>query len=195
MSTLITTTVQGVQTVKYDSSTTAFTVGSDGTMTINQPPIQKCISFRAGIASNPSIGGGSSPIPYASVANSNTGEHNIGSHYSTSDYKFVVPRTGVYHFGHQLLVQNYGDGDALEVYIKKLDSSDGNEQELAIGSRMKYEPDATGYGQYMEGKTFCTSLLTAGEKVFFSAYRTGSSGTIHNNSKWAFCYGYYVGSA
>ena len=195
MSTLITTTVQGVQNIKYDASTTAFTIGSDGTMTINQAPIAKCISFRAGIASNPAIAGNSSPIPYTDVTNAAHGMHNIGGHYNTSDYKFTVPRTGVYHFGHQVLVQNYGDGDALEVYIRR-ENADGSSPEfLAIGSRMKYEPDATGYGQYMEGKVYTTALLTAGHKVYFTAYRTGSSGTIHNSKAWSFGYGYYIGSA
>ena len=195
MSTLITTTVQGVQTVKYDASNTAFTIGSDGTMTINQAPIQKCISFRAGIASNPAIGGSTSPIPYANVTDSVTGGHNIGGHWSTSDYKFTVPRTGVYHFGHTMLAQNYGAGDVLEAYIMREDSDGSNDNHIAIGGRTKYEDGSTGYGQYMAAQVNCTSFRTAGEKVYFSAYRTGSSGTIHNNDQWSYCFGYYLGSA
>ena len=195
MSTLITTTVQGVQTVKYDASTTAFTVGSDGTMTINQAPIQKCISFKAGIASNPSIAGQSSPIPFSDVTDSNTGCHNVGGHYNTSDYKFTVPRTGIYFLGVQILSASMGGGDTLEVYIQREDADGSNDQLVAIGSRMKYSNGATGYGGYMEGKVFSTSLRTAGEKIYFSAYRTGSSGTVHNNNSWSYCFGHYLGSA
>ncbi len=195
MSTLITTTVQGVQTVKYDASTTAFTIGSDGTMTINQPPINKCISFRAGIASNPAIGGATSPIPYANVTDSVTGAHNIGGHWSTSDYKFTVPRTGVYHFSQTMLAQGYGSGDVLEVYIMREDANGSNDDQIAIGARTKYEPNSTGYSGYLAAHVECTTFRTAGEKVYFSAYRTGSTGTVHNNDQWSYCCGYYLGSS
>ena len=195
MSTLITTTVQGVQTVKYDASNTAFTVGSDGTMTINQAPIQKCISFRAGISSNPAIGGSLSPTPYGNVTDSATGAHNIGGHWNTSDFKFTVPRTGVYHFGHTMLAQNYGGGDVFEVYIMKEDANGSNDDHIAIGGRIKYNDGSTGYGQYVAAQVNATTFRTAGEKVYFSAYRTGSSGTVHNNDQWSYCFGYYIGSA
>ena len=98
MSTLITQNIQGVQSVKYDASNTAFTVGSDGTMTITQAPIQKMISFKAVPGSGPALSNGAVPLPYSNVTDSVTGAHNIGGHFNTSTYKFSIPRTGIYQF-------------------------------------------------------------------------------------------------
>ena len=196
MSTLITTTVQGVQNVKYDASTTAFTVGSDGTMTINQAPIQKMISFKAVPGSGPALSNGAVPLPYSNVTDSVSGAHNIGGHFNTSTYKFSIPRTGIYHFGHQLLAANMSDGEVLEIYIKIQDSDGSSNDELiAVGARQKYQPDETGHGGYMEGRCSTTGLFAAGKLVYFSAYRSGSTATLHQNNAWSFCFGYYMGSS
>ena len=196
MSTLITTTVQGIQNVKYDASTTAFTVGSDGTMTINQAPIQKMIAFKAIAGSGPALSNGAVPLPYSNVTDTTVGCHNIGGHFNTSTYKFSIPRTGIYHFGHQLLAGNMSDGEVLEIYIKIQDSDGSSNDELiAVGARQKYQPDETGHGGYMEGRCSTTGLFTAGKLVYFSAYRSGSTATLHTNSGWTFCFGYYMGSS
>ena len=90
MSTLITTTVQGVQNVKYDASTTAMTIDSSGRVLTPARP-----SFLAhGASANVSSAG---YIAYPNITASKGG-HNIGGHYNTSTSQFTAPLAGVYVF-------------------------------------------------------------------------------------------------
>ena len=85
MSTLITTTVQGVQNIKYDASTTAMTIDSVGRVLMPAQP--SFFTFNMNFPSGTS-----------GVATGGTIDHNIGSHYNSSNGKFTAPITGRYMF-------------------------------------------------------------------------------------------------
>ena len=89
MSTLITTTVQGVQNVKYDASTTAMTIDDAGRILTPARP-----SFKAYMSSDQSA-------PSASTFDTiqfNAENHDIGGNFNTSNYTFTTPVAGVYYF-------------------------------------------------------------------------------------------------
>ena len=112
MSTLITTTVQGVQNIKYDASTTAMTIDSSGRVLTPARP-----AFRVKTNNASHFGENHSsttydtnyltPIPTFPDANTST-EMNIGGGTLTFEthpagnggkyLKYVVPVTGVYVF-------------------------------------------------------------------------------------------------
>ena len=93
MSTLITNTVQGVQNIKYDASTTAMTIDSAGRVVSPAKP-----AFMARRTSNQSTG----------VVIFDTAVVNQGSHYDTSTGKFTAPVAGVYSFSTVVLSNNDG---------------------------------------------------------------------------------------
>ena len=88
MSTLITTTVQGVQNIKYDASTTAMTIDSTGRILQPAKP-----AFRVSKANNQSISNATNTkVTWDS-------EHwDIGSNFDISNDQFVAPIAGIYHF-------------------------------------------------------------------------------------------------
>ena len=70
------------------SGTSRMTIDSSGRVTLPYQP-----SFRAGASSGYSGSG--------TVIVFNTVRHNIGSHYNSSNGRFVAPVAGVYYFGYQ----------------------------------------------------------------------------------------------
>ena len=89
MSTLITTTVQGVQNIKYDASTTAMTIDDAGRILTPARP-----SFKAYMSSDQSA-------PSASTFDTiqfNAENHDIGGNFNTSNHTFTTPVAGVYYF-------------------------------------------------------------------------------------------------
>ena len=87
MSTLITTTVQGVQNIKYDASTTAMTISSGG---IVAEPLKP--TFRATVTSQTLSHG------TWTLADANGTTYNRGNDYNTSTKKFIAPVAGAYFF-------------------------------------------------------------------------------------------------
>jgi len=92
MSTLITTTVQGVQNIKYDSSTTAMTIDSGGRVLTPVIPV-----FWAYSSSIDSISTADTAIVFGDT------DLNNGNHYSTSTGRFTAPVAGIYEFNVQAL--------------------------------------------------------------------------------------------
>lgn len=151
-----------------------------GTMAyVNASPI---VAFNAGLNATFTSSGNSTPITFANTTG--IGRCNIGGHYSTTGGVFVAPVDGVYQFHLNILVQGLGDGDNMEVYIRQ--NRDGSSNIVAIGSRMSYEPNATGTAGYMEGKVSTILYCQAGDEVYSSWYRQGSTGTIHANPAWSY---------
>ena len=87
MSTLITTTVQGVQNIKYDGSTTAMTIDSAGRVSSPQNPC--FFAYMSGGTYYPDTTT-STPTPL------NATLVNIQNCWNTSTYKFTAPIAGTY---------------------------------------------------------------------------------------------------
>jgi len=88
-----------VDTIQNTGGTTGLTIDSSGRPLTPARPAFKAYSSLTGWQS---FGGTSFvKMPFNSV------QHNIGTHYDTSNYKFVVPCNGVYYF----YAQFYHDGN------------------------------------------------------------------------------------
>ena len=85
MSTLITTTVQGVQNIKYDASTTAITLNSNGIVNMPNQPAFSASRDAGHVAAG----------DFIVFDDART---NVGNHYNTSDGKFTAPVAGTYAF-------------------------------------------------------------------------------------------------
>jgi len=89
-----------VDTIQNTGGTTGLTIDSSGRPLTPARPAFKAYSSLTGWQS---FGGTSFvKMPFNSV------QHNIGTHYDTSNYKFVVPCNGVYYF----YAQFFHDGNS-----------------------------------------------------------------------------------
>ena len=106
MSTLITTTVQGVNTVKRDASTTAMNINSDGVVTKpNNPAFVVTLSssqLNTAVASWVTVSFG-------------TRVHDPNSDFDLSNMRYVAPVSGVYIFTANIRLQNV---DTAAVYYQ-----------------------------------------------------------------------------
>ena len=86
MSTLIATTLQGINTIKRDANTTAIAIDSAGRVTEPTKPQWKINCTSQAITTST-----------WTLMNATSAVYNIGSHYNTSTKKFVCPVAGVYY--------------------------------------------------------------------------------------------------
>jgi len=135
------------------------------------------VAFNVGLSSTFSSSGGANPITFGYT--DGPGRFNYGGGYSTSTGKFTAPTKGVYQFHLNILTQSMANGDNMEVYIY-LDGTI-----VAIGSRMTYEPGATGESGYMEGKASTILECEKGSEVYAAWYKTGSA-SLHGNPAWSY---------
>ena len=131
MSTLITTTVQGVQNIKYDASTTAMTIDSNGRMGVSNPIYVWARRSSGNLSADGNIVWDTEMIDTASAYNNTTGI-------------FTCPRDGHYevhwHYLHRFngyirttLLKNgsyvWGSSSATVLYSNNTDS--GDEQQVS----------------------------------------------------------------
>ena len=94
MSTLITNTIQDVSTIKRSSSVTAATIDSAGrVLTPTRPAFHAYGTGAWTIFSNGA---------WTQIVLNATPSLNVGSHYDSTNSKFVAPVAGVYHFYYKL---------------------------------------------------------------------------------------------
>ena len=101
-----------VQNIKHTNGTTAQTIDSTGRILTPTRP-----AFRA---YNNTNGWVEQTHGSTEVVAFNAADYNIGSHYSTSTYKFTAPVTGVYCF--YATLYTHADGNARYIYIQKNDA-------------------------------------------------------------------------
>ena len=168
MSTLITTTVQGVQNIKYDSSTTAMTIDSDGRILQPNKPAFSCEG------TNYTQGTG-----YAVVL-PNSMLINVNNCFNASNGKFTAPIAGNYIFGFWGLSYNHSTEVNRMMYWKNGSAS-------GAGDLVQFNHNSTGHFM-ASGGVFVP--LAASDYIELRYDRTSGSGSAWN-SQWNM-WGYLV---
>jgi len=159
MSTLIANTLQGINTIKYDASTTAMTVDSSGNATfsgiVKKPNNPAFSAFLTAITSTNA----------SNIFRPTRVDLNIGSMYNSSNGRATAPVAGTYYFHFQGLINsNERDNVDMRFYIN------GNQ----IQSGSVYEPD---WGSSYRKVMMSTILsLSANDYVIVQIQANGGGG-------------------
>ena len=172
-----------VNEIQHTGGTSALTVDSSGRVFTPARP-----SFNAGLASQISITATTVKMnavtTYYSVGNITTNVQ-VGSGYDNTNYKYVVPVTGIYVLGAQVNVQV---NNTAARYLSALIHVDGSEVENLkwVGS----VNDGGSYPDYdgVSGSTI--AYLTSGMELELKAYCTETVTALTNTT---FFYGYLLG--
>lgn len=115
-----------------------------------------------------------SPIPFD---NTNI---NVGSHFDTTNYKFVVPITGNYFISvHVGIIRINSNGEYLSIILKKGTDS--------IQQAYQEETSSQGYGN---GTFSGIHAFTAGDEL---TVQTNGNGDYYSSSKYTIFSGYFIG--
>jgi len=177
MSTLIATTLQGINTIKRDANTTAMTIDSAGRVLQPSKPM-----FRAEKrASNQTISGGQPKITFEHEA------FDIGGNYDTSNSRFVAPVSGVYFF--QSTIRFVADSQTLD-YAKVMLFINGS-----INSDLFQFNVRSDYMQNSHVNGSCLVQLTANDYAEINIEMSGNNPLVHAHSGGARTYftGFLVG--
>lgn len=152
----------GVQTIQHTNGTDAMTLDSSGRVLTPTRP-----AFSVSLTSSSTAG-------YQNVLNFDTVHTNVGSHYDTTNNRFVAPIAGLYHFAFSSLGCGTTGGGVLPV-------ATGNAAriELSTNNGSSYTAFAQGYSYFASSTSYpnlnCTGTieLAAGNYVhlnIFSAF-------------------------
>ena len=136
MSTLITTTLQGINTIKRDASTTAMAIDSSGRTTFPQK-----IAFKAGIASNFNPGTASrTKIPFV-LSGLGGRNFNHGGGFDATNNRFTAPIAGTYWFSAQCYLSSHS---ASAYHILRFSGNDntfiyGEGNDLSVPNSSNYD--------------------------------------------------------
>ena len=175
MSTLITTTVQGVQNVKYDASTTAMTIDSAGRVLTPEIPVFWAYS------NTDSVSTANTAIVF------NLTDLNNGNHYSTSTGRFTAPVAGIYEFTVQALFRknNVAGGNG-EITLYKNGSN-------VSGRGLAYGGQGDGDNAHYNTNFVYRMSLNATDYVQPYTYTISSGSNFYLNNRLAYFTGRLIG--
>ena len=179
MSTLITTTLQGVNTVKRDASTTAINIDSSGRTTFPQK-----IAFKAGISSNFNPGTASrTKVPFVLGGLSNR-HFNHGGGFDATNGWFAATIAGTYWFAAQCYLASH---DASQYHILRFS---GNDNTFIYGEGS--DLSVPNSGSYDSKVITMIADLSAGDKVDVRTQSAGDGSYVLETGNTAFM-GYLIG--
>ena len=183
MSTLITTTVQGVQNIKYDASTTAMTIDSSGRiLTTTARPHVFCQGFSStsnNASSGQTINGITMDGTWKIIRNFSNVYENYGSHYNNTTGIFTAPLSGIY-----MISLGYGLQEDGNKYVGIGVITGGSSENTSRGIRTSWTSNSadTNHGGQI---SFC-KYITSGTEVAPTMRQTDSNVTIPNDSSAEF---------
>jgi len=153
--------ILGIDTIQHQSGTTAMTIDNSGR--VLTPARPSFFAHRRG-QGNQSLSSNTNTL-----VQFNQLDHNIGSHFDTSTYKFTCPVSGVYHFDMSLYIYSASQSEA-RFYIN--DASKYRFASVKLGAERN--PLSAGGG--------VTVQLSANDTVSVYAMAIGSSLAVYDGS-------------
>ncbi len=183
-----------VTNAKIANSTIDLTTKVTGTLPSANGGSFATASFKA-VNDNATKGIGGNPIVYPDVTTAAWGAHNVGNHYNTSTGKFIIPVTGVYFFLHSAIFSSMGGADIQKIQLHRTDDDGSSNASILItGERWRYQSNYTGYDGYILGQAQTNGYFTAGQAIYASGTRSGSTPVIPaNNQEYNFFCGFRIG--
>ena len=175
MSTLITSTVQGVQNIKYDASTTAITVDSGGRVKLPANPM-----FAAYRVSNYAVGGSYTEIVFDQE------DFDVGGNYNVSNGRFTAPVAGIYEFRLATIDMAHNTCVRWRVRVNGADQA---------GGVREHRKDQTGHGNansYSVNSEY-TSIIQWSAGDYVSNWVLSDSGTHTAYGSTSYRYNYFMG--
>ena len=178
MSTLITTTVQGVQNIKYDASTTAMTIDSSGRiLTTTARPHVFCQGFSStsnNASSGQTINGITMDGTWKIIRNFSNVYENYGNHYNNATGIFTAPLSGIY-----MISLGYGLQEDGNKYVGIGVITGGSSENTSRGIRTSWTSNSadTNHGGQI---SFC-KYITSGTEVAPTMRQTDSNVTKPND--------------
>tara|TARA_B100000085_G_scaffold280181_1_gene304693 strand:- start:598 stop:1107 length:510 start_codon:yes stop_codon:yes gene_type:complete len=169
MSTLIANTLQGINTVKYDASTTAMTIDSTGRILTPARP-----AFRAH-KTDGNVSATNTYIP-------NVCAFNVGNHFSTTTGKFTCPIAGNYVFYANILTATNQEENDLSLYLNGTGTND-----RLVRTRVD---NGGSSASYATANIHFVGSFSANDEVFFRVTDGEFFGT---DRTWAQIGGYLLG--
>ena len=158
-----------VDTIQNNGGTTGLTIDSSGRVSTPVRP-----SFLARVSSNQSLSAAT-----RTVVQFGTTDHNVGSHFSTSTYKFTAPVDGIYQFGYHLYIYS-------TTYSEMFFRIDGTATYRQVGQ-------VIGAARNPNGCHGSIALdLNANQTVDVEAYSEDAA-TVYSGDRSSIFYGYLVG--
>ena len=179
MSTLIANTLQDVNTIKRDASTTAISIDSSGRTTFPQK-----IAFMAKLTSNFNPGTASrTKIPFA-TSHGSARAFDFGGGFDSTNNRFQAPIDGLYCFMASAYVASHNTSD-YHIFRFTL-----NDNTTAIGEG--YSIAVLNSGAYQSQHIHCLVNMTAGMQI---DCRTQSAGDASYNIEYSNSHfsGYLIG--
>ena len=144
----------GVQTIQYTNGTDAMTIDSSGRILTPARP-----AFSVSLDASSATG-------VQNVVQFDLVNTNVGSHYDTSNHRFVAPIAGLYHFSFSALGCGNTSGGALAA-----NTPVASQIQRSTDSGSNYSGFAAGYGYFISTTSYpnigCSGVieLTAGDYV------------------------------